>query len=105
MYAIGGTGTTIAAVALGLEKYDPSAVTGCVITLGQVGSMAHSLLSMSVGQVRRVRGMEPRRADVIGGGCLLMYHIMKKFGIPSITASDRDNLEGYVLSKSGGENL
>lgn len=99
MYAIGGTGTTIASVALGLEKYDPALITGSVITREQVGQMAHTLLSMPVEEVKKVKGMEPRRADLIGGGCLLMYYIMEKFGISSITASDSDNLEGYVISK------
>lgn len=103
MYAIGGTGTTIASVALGLERYDSALITGTVIAREKVGEMAHSLLSMTVEEVKAVKGMEPKRADLIGGGCLLMYMIMQKLGIPSVTASDSDNLEGYVISKLGGE--
>lgn len=103
MYAIGGTATTIASVALGLEKYDPSAIHGTVVAAERVRSMAHYLLSLPVDRVKEVKGMEPRRADIIGGGCLLMYGIMQKLSIPDITISESDNLEGYVLLKLSQE--
>ncbi len=96
MYAIGGTATTIAAVSLALEKYDPAAVDGTVISSDEVSRMAHELLSMSVEDVKKVKGMEPRRADIIGGGCLLMYYIMNMLGAEEITVSEKDNLEGYI---------
>ena len=99
MYAIGGTATTMAAVALGLEKYDPSKTDGAQITLEQAGRMADMLLSLSVEEVKKVKGMEPRRADVIGGGCLLMCSIMSMLGADKIVVSEKDNLEGYVLSR------
>lgn len=99
MYAIGGTATTMAAVALGLEKYDPSKTDGAQITLEQAGRMADMLLSLPVDEVKKVKGMEPRRADVIGGGCLLMCSIMSMLGADKIVVSEKDNLEGYVLSR------
>ena len=58
-------------------------------------------MRLSVEEVRALNGMEPRRADVIGGGCLLLYNVMKRFGINDITVSESDNLEGYVLLKEG----
>ncbi len=99
--AIGGTATTIAAVALSLEKYDPARTDGAVVSLEQIGRMAHEFLSMEVERVKKVVGMDARRADVIGGGCLLMAEIMKKMEIESITVSESDNLEGYVIAKEG----
>ena len=99
MYAIGGTATTMAAVALGLEKYDPSKTDGAQITLEQAGRMADMLLSLPVEDVKKVKGMEPRRADVIGGGCFLMCSIMSMLGADKIVVSEKDNLEGYVLSR------
>ena len=101
-YGIGGTATTIAAVYLGLESYDPAAVDGCVVPAEEIGGMADKLLSMTVEEVKKVRGMEPRRADIIGGGCLLMYSILNMLGAPELVVSERDNLEGYVLSRAGG---
>ena len=99
MYAIGGTATTMASVALGLEKYDPAIVDGTKVTLQAAERMAEDFLSMSVEDIKNVKGMEPRRADVIGGGCLLMCRIMDMLGIDSVTVSEKDNLEGYVLAR------
>ena len=67
-YAIGGTGSTLASVMLGLERYD-----------GQ-----------------KIQGMDERRADIIAGGALLLEQIMKKMSLAEVFASDRDNLEGYA---------
>lgn len=103
MSAIGGTATTIASVALALRTYDPQKIDGTRVDILRVKRMAEDFTSMSVEEVRRVAGMEPRRADVIGGGCLLMYEIMKKLGIQTVTVSERDNLEGYVMLREKNE--
>ncbi len=42
-------------------------------------------------------------ADIVGGGCLLMYSVMKHFGIDKITVSESDNLEGYYMLKEAGK--
>ncbi len=99
MYAIGGTATTMAAVLLGLESYDPARVDGTRIGAADARRMAGDFLTMPVEQIKKVRGMDERRADVIGGGCLLMCRIMELLGISAVTVSERDNLEGYVLSR------
>lgn len=101
MCAIGGTATTMAAVALALEKYDPAVIDGTRIGVAQAGEMAKKLLSMPVDEVMKMRGMDPRRADIIGGGSLLMYRIMRMLGLSEITVSERDNLEGYVALREG----
>ena len=99
VYAIGGTATTMASVSLGLPVYDPSKTDGFTITLSEAKSLADKILSLSVEQVKAMPGMEPKRADLIGGGCLLMCEVMGMLGIDRITVSEKDNLEGYVLSK------
>lgn len=101
MCAIGGTATTMAAVALALEKYDPAVIDGTRIGVAQAGEMAQKLLSMPVDEVMKMSGMDPRRADIIGGGSLLMYRIMRMLGLSEITVSERDNLEGYVALREG----
>lgn len=101
MAAIGGTATTIASVKHGLKVYDPKITDGTVISVHEVLAMAEKILAMSVEEVRAMSGMEPRRADVIGGGCLLLGRVMEHFNIKEITVSESDNLEGYVLWKEG----
>ncbi len=101
MYAIGGTATTIASVKHGLKVYDPAVVDGTRISAAEIGVMADRLLSLPVEEVRKIDGMDPLRADVIGGGCLLLKMIMEKFGIKEITVSESDNIEGYFMQKEG----
>lgn len=99
MYAIGGTATTLASVKHGLKVYDPSITDGTVLYADEIYKMAQYILGLSVEEVRRISGMEPLRADVIGGGCLLTYLVMKHFNVNKITVSESDNLEGYVMLK------
>ena len=101
MYAIGGTATTLASGKHGLKVYDPAITHGTVLTQNEINELAEKLLSLTVEEVRALDGMEPRRADVIGGGCLMLYRVMQKFGIKQITVSESDNLEGFVLLKEG----
>lgn len=101
MYAIGGTATTLASVKHGLKVYDPTVTDGTVLYADEINQMAQRILSLSVEEVRKISGMEPLRADVIGGGCLLTYLIMKHFKVDKITVSESDNLEGYVMLKEG----
>ena len=101
MYAIGGTATTIASVKHALKVYDPAITDGTVLTQKEVYATAEKLLSLTVEQVRNLDGMEPRRADIIGGGCLLLSCVMEKFGVTEITVSESDNLEGFIMLKGG----
>ena len=99
IYGIGGTATSLAALYHELEKYDPKVVEGTVFTREWLCAEAEKLLSLTVEERKALRGMEPRRADVIAGGCLLMYSILNRFNADRITVSESDNLEGYVLLK------
>lgn len=99
MYGVGGTATSLAAVFLGLEKYDPNAVHGTVLTAAWLKEEADILLSMTTEERKLVKGMDVRRADVIAGGCLLLYNILARFGAAGLTVSESDNLEGYVILK------
>lgn len=101
MYAIGGTATTLASVKHKLKVYDPNITDGTVLYAGEIYQMAQHMLSLSVEECRNITGMEPRRADVIGGGCLLTYLVMERFNVAKITVSESDNLEGYVMLKEG----
>jgi len=99
MYAIGGTATTLAAIDLGLEIYDPKKINGHIIKLNNLENIKDNLLNLSPQQRKQVKGVEPNRAEVIGGGSLLMYKIIKMLNLTHINVSEDDNLEGYIMSK------
>ena len=97
MYGVGGTATSLAAIFHGLEPYDPKVVDGTFLSAQWLGEEAERLLPLTVEERKKVKGMDVRRADVIAGGCLLMYSLLSKFGSGGITVSESDNLEGYVI--------
>ncbi|HVF20765.1 MAG TPA: exopolyphosphatase, partial [Mycobacteriales bacterium] len=41
--------------------------------------------------------MHPGRADVIGGGALVLRAIMRRWSIDEVVASERDILDGIAL--------
>ncbi len=97
--AIGGTATTIAAMLLGLEKYDSDKVTGTEISAKQMEETADMLLEKSVDEIAAMPCMPKGRADVLAGGAKLLAVLMQKLGIEKLVVSDKDNLEGYAVQK------
>ncbi len=98
-YAIGGSATAIAAFCLHLEEYDAQKVTGVKITKAQMQMAADKLLSLTPEEILSSSCMPKGRADVIAGGAVLFSVIMEELDIPELIISDRDNLEGYAISK------
>ena len=99
VHAIGGTATTLGALALGLTEYDGERVTGTEITVGELEKTADKLLNMPIEEIASLACMPKGRADVIGGGAFALATIMRKLGIEKMIVSDRDNLEGYAIEK------
>ncbi len=96
MYVIGGTGSTLASVLLGLERYDAQRIQDFPMSLPQLSALADRLLSLTAEERREIAGMDKKRVDIIAGGALLLVGIMKKLSLGEVCASDRDNLEGYL---------
>lgn len=95
-YAIGGTATSLAALALELSPYDPSKTDGYVLSGADVLGWAEKLLALPMRERLALKGMDPRRADILGGGALLLYRVMQAVGAGRVTVSEKDNLEGYL---------
>ena len=99
VYAIGGTATTLASLALGLEVYDSEKITGTEINLQQMQGLVNTLSALSVEETEKLPCMPKGRAEVILGGAVLFVSLMEYLQISSICVSDRDNLEGYAVQK------
>jgi len=97
--AIGGTATSVAAIVLKLEEYDPSKVQDLILTFEEAERISERLLSLSLEERRALRGLDEKRAEIIGGGALLLVKIMEKLGLNRICISDRDNQEGYLYRR------
>lgn len=100
LVGVAGTITTIAAHALELPAYDRDAVHAARLTIDVVRSACESLVSMTVEQRRALPFMHPGRADVIGGGALVLDAVLTS--LPLVTSelivSEHDILDGIALA-------
>jgi exopolyphosphatase/guanosine-5'-triphosphate,3'-diphosphate pyrophosphatase len=99
VYAIGGTATTLAALALGLKEYDSQKITGFALSQNAMQTLVEKLSTKTVAEIAAMPCMPKGRADVITGGAVWLLTIMRALQIESLLVSDRDNLEGYAIKK------
>lgn len=100
-YAIGGTATTISALLQELEPYDSSKVHNSIITKSELIFLVDKLYSLSIEERKKLKGLQPARAEVISGGCSILLNIFNHLGIDEVVVSENDNLEGYLLKYLG----
>ena len=98
LVGVAGTVTTVAALALGLPSYDPTAIHGGVIAAADIDRITGELLAMRVEQRRALTVMHPGRADVIGSGALVLRRIVQHVGVAAVVASEHDILDGIAWS-------
>lgn len=97
--AIGGTATTLCALALELKAYDSQKVTGAKVSKTQLLALTDKLFSMPTEKIAKLPCISFGREDIIGGGAVLLSAILDYLSLDGFTASDRDNLEGYAMKK------
>ena len=95
-YGVGGTITTMAAMLRNLEVYEASIINKTEISQKDVIRMITKLQSMDFERRKLVNGLDPKRADIIVFGLSILKSAMKYCDIDYITASDNDNLTGYI---------
>lgn len=93
---LAGTVTTVAAMALDLDRYDPQVLHGAVIGREQVDRVTERLLAMTRAERASLPFMHPGRVDVIGGGAMALRAVMKAGGFSSVIVSESDILDGIV---------
>jgi exopolyphosphatase/guanosine-5'-triphosphate,3'-diphosphate pyrophosphatase len=99
-----GTATTLAAVKLGLTRYDAAAVTGLRISPRGVADLLARLLAQTVAERKALPGIEPQRADVIAAGAAIFSRIIQRIDAPVLITCDRGIRWGvaYERMSTGG---
>jgi len=94
---VAGTVTTLAALDLGLEEYDPERVHGHRVPARSVERQLDRLAALPLAERRLVAGLEPERAPVIVAGAVIVRQVLRRYGLDAIEASERDILDGAAL--------
>lgn len=74
--AVAGTPTTLAAVTMGLDTYNPSKIHNYLLGALSIHILLRELLSNSLEEIRTIPGVHPGRADILPAGALILHEIL-----------------------------
>lgn len=94
---VGGTATSLAAIAQGLEVYDRTRVHRSTMTRGALAALTTRLLTSPVATVLEIPTMVPGRADVICAGALISHRVGLRMRV-DLRVSEADILDGLVAA-------
>jgi exopolyphosphatase/guanosine-5'-triphosphate,3'-diphosphate pyrophosphatase len=94
---VAGTITTVTAIGLGLDAYDPRRIHRSALGAAEIAAVAEKLAAMTVAERGALPVMAKGREDVIAAGALLLDQLVRTFGFPRVIASETDILDGVLL--------
>lgn len=97
LIGVGGTITTLAAIDLGMEKYDWQKVHGHILSLRRIKEINNQLLEIDLEARKNIPGLQADRADIIAYGIKILIEFMELTKIEDIIVSDKDLL--FALAK------
>jgi exopolyphosphatase/guanosine-5'-triphosphate,3'-diphosphate pyrophosphatase len=96
LVGVAGTVTTLASVRMALPAYDATRVHGSTLTREQVDALVERLAALRLEVRSALPGMEPKRADVILAGAVVVSEAMALTGFDRLVVSDRGVRWGLV---------
>lgn len=88
LVGIAGTVTTLAALHGAVSPYDPSRIHGASLSRHAIDALVAEMATLPLAVRRGLPGLDPRRADVIVAGAIVVQAVMDWAGVASITVSD-----------------
>jgi exopolyphosphatase / guanosine-5'-triphosphate,3'-diphosphate pyrophosphatase len=101
LVGMGGAMTNIAAVKYAMATYDPDVVQGTVLDRAEIDRQIELYRTRDVEGRRQVRGLQPKRADVILAGACIVRTVLEELGQSSLTVSDRGLRHGVLTERFG----
>jgi len=101
LIVVGGTPTTLQALALGLRRDDPDRLHRSWLARADADRVAAELAAMTAAERQALPAMAPGRGDVIVAGALVVVRVMARFGFDRALVSETDILDGLALDALG----
>ncbi|MEA4892059.1 MAG: hypothetical protein VB085_05810 [Peptococcaceae bacterium] len=104
LIGVGGTATTLGAIALKMKRYDADALAGTRISRRQAAETIKLLEAMTPAERLALPGMMPGREDILPWGLRILLEAMTYCRREELLICDRDLMYG-ILRLSGPEDL
>jgi exopolyphosphatase/guanosine-5'-triphosphate,3'-diphosphate pyrophosphatase len=95
--AVAGTPTSLAAIELELDPYDPARTHGHVLEIATLEEQLAFLAAMDLAERREVTGLHPDRAPTIVAGTAMLLECLRAFDLERVEVSEHDILRGAAL--------
>ena len=96
LVGVAGTITTVAAVEIGLDPYDPEMIDEFVLTRAAAEDVFRTLATERLADRVHNPGLHVDRAPVIVGGCCILIATMRHWEIDECLVRERDLLDGIA---------
>lgn len=100
LVGIGGAITSVSAMNQQLEVYSMEKVHNSKVTKKDIEKILQNLKKMTLNDKKTIKGLQPKRADIITAGVTILNIIMEKLEFEKIMISEYDNLEGLICQNS-----
>ena len=98
MVGLAGTVTTVAAVEIGLPRYDRDRIHHFRLSRAAAEDVLRTLATETRSDRLANPGLEEARADVIVGGCCVLVAVLRYFDLDECLVSEADILDGLAYS-------
>ena len=99
LVGMGGTMSNLGAMKHKLETYNPEIVHGSSITIEELKEMIDDLKTKTIEERKKIKGLQPKRAEVILAGMGILLSIMNRLGSNKITVSDMGLRHGLMFER------
>lgn len=101
LVGLAGTVTTVAAVEMGLPRYDPERIHHFRLSHEAAEDVFRTLATEPAEQRRHNPGLEPGRVDTIVGGTAVLVAVLRHWNFDEMLVSEADILDGIIRSQVG----
>ena len=74
-------------------------VDGFVLTAEKLDELLDGIFARTPEEIAGESCLPLRRAEIVGGGAVIVREVMRLLSLDKIAVSERDNLEGYLLRR------
>ncbi len=101
LVGVAGTVTTICAVARAIDPYDALKVHSARLTAAEITATLNRLCALPLADRRALPGLQPKRADVIPAGAMILEAAARRLGANEVRVSDRGLRWGLLVDRFG----